>query len=530
MENNINKLLNEKLTLFYEIDKKVQQNSLNPHLIHQSLNKEHNVVSSPYNNNLDVSDLIINNKNKNSSNGNRISDKKTNYFSSRNDSSKSNLIYGTNKASKNTLKSFDMSTKSGKTTQRTGFSRSKSEKNLKRDNKDESSGQIRPDVGDRLYQRALLLKEKKEKKIQNYQDKLIREMTPEITTKSKEMKFNENVYERLYPKKTINVNVNIQTFNKVQINNNTNINQYIRDKEMTFKPKINKTSEIIAKKMEPSLQRLTRSRSASRSKSLSKTGTNLKNKDNNSNNVPQSKTIYHNVSKSPKSLNNSKAYILYEQGLEQMKKREKIYQKHKNEQENEYKKFPFKPSISPRHSNSFVSSTTNNSSNKLNKKKDLYESNVLWKKNILQKNELNKQKKIKEKEKESTFKPNIQRLNIADDVKCIKRNISQFDQYVDRRQKILKNKEEQKEYEQKIFNPGMNYKPRPTIPKEPALRTKSRSRSPSYHNLRDLRSALGVVDYFEKYPTEHLIETNDSYLAAVNNLHDQLRELSFKLN
>ena len=92
---------------------------------------------------------------------------------------------------------------------------------------------------------------------------------------------------------------------------------------------------------------------------------------------------------------------------------------------------------------------------------------------------ISKKKKQDEIEnKKYTFKPEINQLNMKNDVPFIMKNIQQMNEYVNKRRKILEQKKEEENYKKrKLGLNAINYNVRTTIPKEFDLKTEKRNKS-----------------------------------------------------
>ena len=150
-----------------------------------------------------------------------------------------------------------------------------------------------------------------------------------------------------------------------------------------------------------------------------------------------------------------------------IKNKEKNYKENLLKKEEEYKNYTFQPKI------------IKNFEKTLNKKKDdIYTKNKEWQKRLENENNY-KRKKIDEIEnKKYTFKPEINKSNMKNDVQFIMKNIQQMNEYVNKRRKILKQKKEDEFLKRKKFGSNANnYNIKTTIPKEFKLKTEQRSKS-----------------------------------------------------
>ena len=148
----------------------------------------------------------------------------------------------------------------------------------------------------------------------------------------------------------------------------------------------------------------------------------------------------------------NKKHSLYDRGMEGLKKKEIIYQENIIQRNNEYKKFPYRPNASNTtckiyrrkgdyKNNSCSLDCGSISLEQLNN--DMYSKQVEWKN---KKNELNAKKKKYEEElyisQNCTFRPDISHEYIKDDEKMIKRNLSDINNYILKRRKMISNKKE----------------------------------------------------------------------------------------
>ena len=113
------------------------------------------------------------------------------------------------------------------------------------------------------------------------------------------------------------------------------------------------------------------------------------------------------------------------------------------------------------------------------------------------------------KKKNYTFKPEINHLNMQNDVPFIMKNIQQMNDYVNKRRKILEQKKEQEKYKnRKLGLNAINYNVKTTIPKEFDLKTEKRSKS----NKKD--RDLNIIKKKEK-KTEKI---NNQAIMMANNI------------
>ena len=328
------------------------------------------------------------------------------------------------------------------------------------------------DSGNRLYNYGYYIKNKLNKKRQKEEEKMRKQMTPKILNRSKEMirdkdrdpnKFEERLY---YAEKN---DTNDSIYNRKRTLSRENINyEKYNSTKFTYHPKINKKSLLIASKLEPSTLRITRKKS-NKSHILEE-----KNVLDYYSNLFKDKT-YTNKKKpnlSP-SCGNEKSNELYMRGMQDMKRKEKTYNENLLKKMEEYKNYSYHPKISKTYSNNF-----GNKGKKNKNMEDIYTKNKEWKKR-LEKEKKKKKKKYDEIEnKKYTFKPEINKLNMENDVPFIMKNIQQMNDYVNKRRKILKKQKEEENYKKrKLGLDANNYNVKTTIPKKFELKTEQRCKS-----------------------------------------------------
>ena len=143
---------------------------------------------------------------------------------------------------------------------------------------------------------------------------------------------------------------------------------------------------------------------------------------------------------------------LYDEGLQNKRKKEVIYKENLLKKEQEYKKYSFHPESKYKHKKKEKSSKKKS----ISVKKiydNLYLKQIEWKKNKIKKDS---QKKKNEEEiymSLCTFKPDIMKEYIADDEKMIKRNLVDMNYYIIKRRNQIKYKKQDgfnlREYEKK---------------------------------------------------------------------------------
>ena len=330
--------------------------------------------------------------------------------------------------------------------------------------------------GNRLYNYGYYIKNKLNKRRQKEEEKMRKQMTPKILNRSKELIRDKDrdpnkFEERLYYAEKNDTNDSIYNRRRTLSRENINYERYNNTK-FTYHPKINKKSLLIASKLEPSTLRITRKKS------------------NNSHIIEEKNVLdyYSNLFKdkpysykkkvanlSP-SCGLEKSNELYMKGIQDMKKREKTYKENLLKKKEEYKNYSYHPKISKTVSNNLESKEKKNKKNKI--KEDIYTKNKEWKKRLEKENKTKKKKYEEIENQKYTFKPEINKSNIQNDVPFIMKNIQQMNDYVNKRRKLLKKKKEEENYKKrKLGLNANNYNIKTTIPKEFNLKTEQRSKS-----------------------------------------------------
>ena len=330
-------------------------------------------------------------------------------------------------------------------------------------NKNKNLSKLYPpnDSGNRLYNYGYYIKNKLNKKRKLEEEKIRKQMTPKILNRSKEMNRDPNKFEeRLYYAEKNDTNDSI--YNRKR----SLSKEYINYKDFTYHPKINKKSLLIASKLEPSTLRINKKKTHNYvgEKSVMNYYSNL---FRNKKNLNYKKNLNNNSG-------NEKSNELYMKGIQDMKRKEQLYNENQVRKEEEYKNYPFKPKITKNYS----SSGFRIDDKKKMTKDDIYKKNKEWKKRVENEN-ISKKKKYEEIEnKKYTFKPEINQFNIQNDVSFIMKNLQQMNEYVNKRRKVLEQKKEEENYKnKKLGSNAINYNVRTTISKEFDLRTEKRSKS-----------------------------------------------------
>ena len=504
--NLLDQKLKDKLKLFDNIDKELESSSF-------KLNKSQNKL---LNNSQSSSNII--NAQFNQIYSNFLMGKKNN---------NNNLLL--NITSNHTYKNSIDTKKTNLETSRTSKSISK---NLSNSN---SNLNIPNNSGNRLYNYGFYLKNKLEKRRRKEEEKIHSQMTPKLYyTKS------NNIY---------NNNSNLLNNNNHSSDNLTkkkNHEKNIYNNQYTYRPKLNKNSLKIAQNLESSSERLIRKRK----------------KNNNSISNKENKQYYNNIyfdsshsrsrSNSTSPSSNNKNHLkrcndLYNKGIEQILKREQIYQESKLKKEEEYKKYSFKPKLNNKSNvvelnyinNSFTKSKSKNNTKKNIEKKinDIYRKQYDWKRKLENKNMKKREDINKEEIKHCTFKPEISHLNIENDEKFILKNLQQMNDYVIKRRDIIQKQKEYEEYKNKrLGNNSQNFVIKTTIPKEFEFQTNNRSRSHSKErvNINNENKVLGNNNYgsndngycfFNNNISGNNFDQKD-FIDAINELHYRIDNLN----
>ena len=484
----IDKKISEKLKLFEFIDKKYGANLESPEKAppkKSDLNQIKNLGPTTYqqkesNSNKEIYDNIYSDFKTNSykeyfqsPSNNTLDSNKTKYNSKFKKNPKKNLrnIHGNdylnkdkdflaNRTAENTLKS------------KLGYNNN-SRKNLRT---------LYPpnDSGNRLYNYGYYIKNKINKKRQKEEEKMRRQMTPKILNRSKEMIKDKdrdpNKFEdRLYYAEKNDADDSIYNRRRTLSRENINYEKYLNTK-FTYHPKINKKSLLIASKLEPSTLRINRKK-ANNSHILEE-----KNVLDYYSNLFKDRTYTYKkkVANLSPSCGTEKSNELYMKGMQDIKRKEKTYNENLLKKKEEYKNYSYHPKISKTYSNNLETKDKTNKNKSKNKKskEDIYTKNKEWKKRLEKENIIKRKKYDELENKKYTFKPEINKLNMQNDVPFIMKNIQQMNDYVNKRRKILKNKKEEENYRKKKLGLNANnYNVKTTIPKEFDLKTEQRSKS-----------------------------------------------------
>ena len=414
----------------------------------------------------------------------------------------------------------------------------------------------------------------------NYQDKNIfnkkeniktesqktskRSSTPQRNNKNSFIKNNDNVGDRLYndifitkakiatmrrlqdedfkkmqihkipraPKKTPKISKK-KYYIKTNNNNSNNKNKKSSSQKniycspFTFKPLLNDNSIKIAKK---------RNNASNLGKKIQHSMSSLDVTKENYLNLFKDKSIYKklfpNKNKNKNRYNNKKINEIYKKGLQKIQSREKIYKENQEKKNEEYKKYSFTPKINK--TSKYINSNMIQRRIQKSNKKEIPKKKVNDHETMINK-------------KIYTFKPEITPLKIVDNEKIINFNIEQMNNYILKRRKFLKEKEQKtlEKYSSKKFG---GYRP-VIVPKELNYSERKKSRSFSKERGRYFVSKGTVnfnmnkndkkIYYYLNEDNEgdlslNMIKNNKLYndisqqefIDAVNDLHNQLEDLN----
>lgn len=287
---------------------------------------------------------------------------------------------------------------------------------------------------------------------------------------------------------------NTKNNNNSSINNNSsfkeNNNNPIKHKSkscndlplFTNKPSLNKHSLRIANKLEPSINRLLKTKK----RSISPCSQNQNYYSNSLNNY-NCEYSQEQIKPTPKSFQ-----LLYEKGIEHYNNIHQTYLNNKKEKENNSDIYINKPKI-----NKNDSSFANNK--KVVYKGLNYTKQSRWKEKILKANELKKIKNEGNELRNCTFTPHIEHLHIKNDEKIITKNIAGVNDYVKSRRRmiLLKNQNENSFNNKKHIN---EFTITITKPKDFALsksKTNSKNNSVGFHLINQSRKDYGTDEFFK---------------------------------
>ena len=381
------------------------------------------------------------------------------------------------------------------------------ENNIEKDMYFQYQNNSEMEVGQRLYNYGIFLKNKLENQRQREENRIKLLMRPKISARSKSNIRNpDKISERLFQ----NYKKNIVKKNK---NNTNNINRSNNDTNFSFHPKINKKSLLIANNLEPSFIRLNKKK---------------KIKNNSLFNNKEVKDMKHDIfSFNYKNNNNSKKdkkkdnrnifekmNNLYLKGVEEKKKKEKIYNDNQRKKDDEYKQFTFKPNINTFKKKEHGNKKKNNSKKEENSIYNMYKKQFEWKKKIENKNIKKKEKNEEAKYKLCTFKPEITQHNYKNNDKNLSKVLAEMNEYVEKRRKNIRYKKIEEMYKNKrLGGGGSEYIIKATIPQEFELETDTRNKNLDKNKNRS-------CDNFHINKNNLLIEQN-SDKKSINNENEK---------
>ena len=201
---------------------------------------------------------------------------------------------------------------------------------------------------------------------------------------------------------------------------------------------------------------------------------------------------------------------LYDEGLQDKRKREMIYKENLSKKNEEYKKYSFQPNKKNIKTKNKKEKNQSIKLSKLNEK--FYSKQIEWK------NKKEKENSQKKKSKEETyynqfsFKPNISQEYIADDVKMIKRNLYDMNNYILKRRNQIRYKKDDgfklRDYKQIESNLEDNKYREPLTERI------------YYRNKNELNTPFVATNKIK------FNYSKNDFLKAVKHLHDEIRNLN----
>jgi hypothetical protein len=199
---------------------------------------------------------------------------------------------------------------------------------------------------------------------------------------------------------------------------------------------------------------------------------------------------------------------LYNDGIQDIRKKEILYKENLMKKSEEYKKYPFSPNDTK---NKKSKKNKGIKIDKLNEK--FYSKQVEWKNKKIKEN--SQKKKFEEENylSQFSFKPNIKQEYIADDQKLIKRNLNDMNNYILKRRNQIRYKKEEgfklRDYKPNNINIDNNIEY-----KEP-LTERIYYRNGNELNNTHIITTVKQINY-SKY----------DFLRAVKKLHNEIRNLN----
>ena len=302
---------------------------------------------------------------------------------------------------------------------------------------------------DRLLRYGENLEKKKERMKLEIEKNFKQMSNPNISDTAKKINRNPNKFvERLFYDKYTNSKKKYNKNNSYYYNNKNDEKKKkaSENNNFSYRPSINKKSQDIANKLEPSSRRLLKKKEKKElidKEECEKLAIeNYKNLfiNNNYFNKYENKKINFNE----KNL----IYKLYNKGLENLKKKEMKFQEHVRKKNEEYKNYSFSPNASVNKANNSKQKIKDIKNNKKVKNikylnNNMYNKQIEWQK---KKNLENSKKKLLQESlylsNYCTFKPEISHEKIKDDEQLIKRNLKTSNSYIEKRRKQIEQKQE----------------------------------------------------------------------------------------
>lgn len=389
------------------------------------------------------------------------------------------------------------------------------------------------DVGERLYNNSYLIQSKLENKRKLIDDNLKKNVIPKITKKAQKIKGDKT---RLY-------NDNIIKKMRMAISQKSLLE---KDKNCSFRPKLDKKSLQIAGRLEPSTSRLNKKKlKINKDEIFELTKESYSNLIDNHIINKLKKRNNKNLNRSTGDIN-KRINDFYQKQMEKIKEKEKKYNENKLKKEKEYQKYSFHPIINRKKNNIYL--------NKMNNNVNIFER--LYKVNKTRKNKIHFDELKTITNEICTFRPEISPLNIKDDKKIIMSNIIPSNIYIQKRRSNIEKQKDFMEFKNKKFgNIYGLFKPA-IVNKDNGLRTEKRFNSKNEKSLKKEDSnkyiiTKGTVDFNETnsnmegkiyyYLNDESNDTNikiikynnvkhdlnqKEFLNAVNVLHKQIGNLN----
>jgi hypothetical protein len=382
--------------------------------------------------------------------------------------------------------------------------------------------------GESLYFKGIGMKLKLEGKIEKSFSNYNKENVPNINPNSKKMieRDSSACFERLYPRHLVESYKGQSPINVIKNNHIEDIHDIERriyrksdqkiGETFSFKPYISDRSKSLALKKGSVVDRIlaVKKRRRSVEPNIGEVNYFLCNK---------TSSFSFNRNNEEKKVSKFTMNHLYEEAEILKKKRDDKINQVKQVEENSLKlTHTFRPDISKPNNQLFKKDK------KHHNKESLYKRQERWKKNLSTRNEKIKEYFVNLEMEDCTFKPNIKSNILPDDDEFIQKNLSQIMLYVNQRQNILDNHNNQKNYEnKKFFNKSRNFIIKPTICKEFDFKTSKLNRSLNMNtskyklNNNDIRSKLNKENFFS---VKRLKESGSTNAGSSNKSHDDRRE------